>query len=55
MSSAGTGAGTGGLGSAGRQSPVFWVLLVLVWLWVAVPFTYGLVQLIGRIPALFSS
>jgi hypothetical protein len=43
------------LGSAGRRTPMFWVLLVLVWLWVAVPFTYGLVQLIGRIPALFSS
>jgi hypothetical protein len=36
------------------RSPVFWVIAVLAWLWVAVPFTYGLVQLVSRIPALFS-
>jgi hypothetical protein len=33
---------------------MFWALLVLVWLWVLVPFTYGLVNLVARIPALFS-
>ena len=42
------------LGRAGGRSPLFWVLLGLAWLWVAVPFTYGLVQLVARIPALFS-
>lgn len=42
------------LGSAGARSPLFWILLVLAWLWVIVPFTYGLVQLVARIPALFS-
>ncbi len=33
--------------------PISAVLAVLAWLWVLVPFGYGLVQLIGRIPALF--
>lgn len=28
-------------------------LLVLAWLWVAVPFGYGLYQLLLKIPALF--
>lgn len=28
---------------------------VLAWLWVLVPFGWGLVQLIGKIPALFGS
>lgn len=27
---------------------------VVLWLWVVVPFGYGLVQLVTRIPALFS-
>jgi hypothetical protein len=36
------------------RSPMFRVLAVLAWLWVAVPFAYGLVQLVTRIPALFS-
>ena len=57
-SSAAAGGGTGpsssGLGAAGSRSPVFWALLVLAWLWVLVPFTYGLVNLVARIPALFS-
>ncbi len=42
------------LGEDGRRSPLFWVLLVLAWLWVAVPFAYGLYSLVVRIPALFS-
>jgi hypothetical protein len=29
------------------------VIAVLAWLWVLVPFSYGLYQLLGRIPALF--
>jgi hypothetical protein len=29
-------------------------LVVLAWLWVAVPFGYGLYQLLIKIPALFS-
>jgi hypothetical protein len=30
------------------------VLAVLAWLWVLVPFGYGLYQLVIKIPALFS-
>jgi hypothetical protein len=41
-------------GDEGRRSPLFWVLVVVAWLWVAVPFAYGLFQLLLRIPALFS-
>lgn len=41
------------LGEAGRRTPVFWVLVVLAWLWVVVPFGYGLYSLVVRIPALF--
>jgi hypothetical protein len=37
-----------------EAKPVGKVLAVLAWLWVLVPFGYGLVQLLGRIPALFS-
>jgi hypothetical protein len=29
------------------------VLAVLAWLWVLIPFSYGVWQLISRIPALF--
>ena len=29
------------------------VLMVLAWLWVLVPFSYGLYQLVIKIPALF--
>lgn len=36
-------------------SPAQWVGAVLLWLWVAVPFGYGLYQLLVRIPALFGS
>ena len=45
MSSAQESATTGG---AGRT-----VLTVVAWLWVLVPFGYGLVMLFNRIPALF--
>jgi hypothetical protein len=31
------------------------VLTVLAWTWVAVPFLYGLCQLLSKIPALFGS
>jgi len=31
------------------------VLVVLAWLWVLVPFGYGLYQLVIKIPALFGS
>ena len=31
------------------------VLAVLAWLWVLVPFGYGLYQLVIKIPALFGS
>jgi hypothetical protein len=30
------------------------VLMVIAWLWVGLPFLYGLVQLVAKIPALFS-
>lgn len=30
------------------------VLLTVAWLWVGLPFAYGLIQLIAKIPALFS-
>lgn len=54
-SALGGGAGrSSALGSAGQRSPMFWVLLVIVWLWVLVPFGWGLVALVARIPALFS-
>ena len=33
--------------------PVSPVLAVLTWLWVLVPFGYGLYQLLTKIPALF--
>ncbi len=52
MSSPRGGAGSS-LGAAGGRSPVFYALLVLAWLWVAVPFAYGLYSLVIRIPALF--
>ena len=29
------------------------LVAVLAWLWVLIPFGYGLVQLVSRIPALF--
>ncbi len=36
-----------------EHRPVGRALTVLAWLWVLVPFGYGLYQLLGRIPALF--
>ena len=30
------------------------VLAVVAWLWVGLPFAYGLIQLLAKIPALFS-
>ncbi|MBW0093900.1 hypothetical protein I4I73_31305 [Pseudonocardia sp. KRD-184] len=42
------------LGTTGNRTPVYYVLLVLAWLWVVVPFGYGLYQLIVKIPALFA-
>ncbi|RZT87735.1 hypothetical protein EV383_4661 [Pseudonocardia sediminis] len=34
-------------------SPLQWVGAVVAWLWVVVPFGYGLYQLLIKIPALF--
>lgn len=39
-------------GSASRALPV---LTALAWAWVAVPFLYGLYQLLIKIPALFGN
>ena len=33
--------------------PISPALMVLAWLWVLVPFSYGLYQLVIKIPALF--
>jgi hypothetical protein len=41
--------------SATSWGPLQRVGAVLLWLWVVVPFGYGLVQLLARIPALFGS
>ncbi|MGH3901891.1 MAG: MFS transporter small subunit [Pseudonocardiaceae bacterium] len=41
--------------TAGSASNTRAVLTVLVWAWVAVPFLYGLYQLVVKIPALFGS
>ena len=37
----------------GRGRAVNPALMVLAWLWVLVPFSYGLYQLVIKIPALF--
>ncbi len=34
--------------------PVSRGLIVLAWLWVLIPFSYGLYQLVVKIPALFT-
>ena len=34
-------------------TPLQWVGAVLAWLWVVVPFGYGLYELLIKIPALF--
>ena len=36
-------------------SPLQWLGVVILWLWVVVPFGYGLYQLVIKIPALFAS
>ncbi len=42
------------IGHAGQRPPLFYVLLVVAWLWVVIPFGVGLYFLLLRIPALFS-
>lgn len=42
------------LGTTGSRTPAYYALLVLAWLWVVVPFGYGLYQLVVKIPALFA-
>lgn len=37
----------------GRTGKAPVAVVVLAWLWVGIPFLYGLVQLIVKIPALF--
>ncbi len=39
--------------SSGTWSPLQWLGAVLAWSWVVIPFVYGLVQLVAKIPALF--
>ncbi|WP_214369279.1 hypothetical protein [Pseudonocardia sp. H11422] len=43
---------TAGQDAAGRP-PL--ILMVVAWIWVVVPFAYGLWQLLLKIPALFGS
>lgn len=43
---------TSGNRAEGGLSPV---LIALVWLWVLIPFGYGLYQLVIKIPALFGT
>lgn len=38
---------------AAQARPVAPVLVALAWLWVIVPFGYGLVQLLQKVPGLF--
>ena len=39
--------------SAPGWTPVQWIGAVLAWLWVAIPFGWGLYELLVKIPALF--
>lgn len=39
---------------AGHGRPSF-LVAILMWLWVVIPFAWGLFFLVARIPALFSS
>jgi hypothetical protein len=39
--------------NVGENRPVSPVLAAVAWLWVLVPFCYGLYQLLIKIPALF--
>lgn len=50
MTTATTGSASTGSASNGRA-----MLTALAWAWVALPFLYGLYQLLIKIPALFSS
>jgi hypothetical protein len=38
-----------------QWGPLQWAGAVLAWIWVLVPFGYGLYQLVVKIPALFGS
>jgi hypothetical protein len=49
MSTAGTPTAT----EQGQWTPLQWAGAVFAWLWVLVPFGYGLYQLLIKIPALF--
>ena len=40
-------------GAGAGARPVSPILAVLAWLWVLLPFGYGLSQLLSQIPALF--
>lgn len=40
-------------GRAQAWTPLQWTGAVLAWLWVAVPFAWGLFELLAKIPALF--
>jgi hypothetical protein len=44
-----------GAPSGDAERPVNPLLVALAWVWVSVPFGYGLYQLILKIPALFGS
>jgi hypothetical protein len=41
--------------ASGEGAPINPVLAALAWLWVLVPFCYGLYQLLIKIPALFGT
>jgi hypothetical protein len=53
MNAASANAASGQAPDATGRPPV--IVMVLVWLWVVVPFCYGLYQLLVKIPALFGS
>jgi hypothetical protein len=36
------------------EHPVSPALIALAWLWVLIPFTFGIYQLVIKVPALFS-
>ena len=44
---------TAGTGGESGWSPLQWAGAVLAWLWVLVPFGYGLYRLLINIPAIF--
>jgi len=53
MSTTATGGASGTATGSASWGPQQWVGAVLAWLWVLVPFGYGLYQLLIKIPALF--